>query len=100
MGAHVQPDGVRKMPQNAAKIAPPQNLNILSMNRSEAPPGTTGNLSLHFTETSTTAKVLQLRHLHGFLQCLCHPGLSLHNDRHVKHDLHNRGIDYLSTYCN
>ena len=98
---HSRPAG--RSAKNVAKygkIANPHNLNILSMNRSEAPPGTAGNLSLHFTATSTNMQELQLRHLHGILQCLGHPGLSLHNDRHVKHDLHNRGIGYPSTYCN
>ena len=98
---HSRPAG--RSAKNAAecgKTANPHNLNILSMNRSEAPPGTAGNLSLHFTATSTTMQELHLRHLHGILQCLGHPGLSLHNDRHVKHDLHNRGIGYPSTDCN
>ena len=74
---HSRPAG--RSAKNAAKcckITPPQNLNILSMNRSEAPPGEAGNLSLHITGTSTTAKELHLRHLHSFLQCLNHEHLS------------------------
>ena len=58
MGTHVQSDGVRKRPQNAAKSPLPQNLNILSMNSSEAPPGTAGNLSLH------EHSLVELRHGH------------------------------------
>ena len=75
------------MPRSAAKD-PPQKLNILSMIRSEAPPGTAGNLSLHDAATSTTMRELQLRHLHGNLQSEpCAP--VVHNNGHDKHDLHN-----------
>ena len=65
-----------KMPQNAAKSPPPQHLNIPSMNESEAPPGTAGNLSLQDTATSTTVQELRLRHLHGFLHSLTLANLS------------------------
>ena len=67
------------------------------MNRSEAPPGNAGNLSLHFTGTSTTTKELHLQHLHSFLQCLNHEHLS--ERQRVWHDLHNKGINHL-TDCN
>ena len=45
MGTHVHADGVRKMLQNCSKIAPPQNLNITTMNESEAPPGRAGTVA-------------------------------------------------------
>ena len=37
-GTHVQLDGVRKMPHFCGESAPPQTLNILLMDCSEAPP--------------------------------------------------------------
>ena len=80
---HSRPCG--RSAKNAAKcgkITPPQNLYILSMNKSEAPPGRAGTCRCEITATSTTAKVLRLRHLHSFLQYLNHEPLSLHNDGH------------------
>ena len=45
---HSRPAGrSAKKAAKCGKITPPQNLNILSVNSSEAPPGTAGNLSLH-----------------------------------------------------
>ena len=68
--------------------APPQTLNILSMIRSEAPPRTVWNLSLHDAATSTTMRELQLRHHHGNLQSEpCAP--VIHNNGHGKHEVHN-----------
>ena len=47
---------------------------------------------------------MQELHLRYFQRVFCTvwaiPGLSLRNDGHVKHDMHNKSIDHLVTYCN
>ena len=60
---HSRPAGrSAKKATKCGKITPPQNLNILSMNSSEAPPGTAGKLSLH--EHSDVHNLVELRHGH------------------------------------
>ena len=60
---HSRPRGrSAKNASKCGKITPPQKLNILSMNSSEAPPGTAGNLLLH--EHSEVHNLVELRHGH------------------------------------
>ena len=90
---HSRPAG--RSAKNAAKcgkIAPRQILMALSNQESEAPRTSAGTSSSIGTAPSVLPE--------SFLYCLGHPGLSLRNDGHVKHDMHNKSINHWETYCN
>ena len=72
MGTHVQLDGVRKMPQNAAKSPLPcKNLRHL-------PDVPAQRRDVHNHAGTAPAALPD-----SFLHYLGHPGLSLHNDGHI-----------------
>ena len=87
LGLNVQMDGGRKMLQNCSKNTPPQHLNITTMNESEAPPGRAGTVAARPQRRPQPQRYCTCGTSRQFSALSGHPGLSLHNDRHVKHDM-------------